>query len=84
MLSYLFMYGYVGRRTRSSRGALVVGSPQEVSKKILAQQGIFGQQRFLVQISVGAMPRRDILHAIELLGARVAPVVRRNTSRNED
>jgi len=69
---------------RSPRGALVVGSPQEVSEKILAQHEIFGQQRFLVQLSVGAMPHRDILHAIELLGARVAPVVRRDTSQNED
>ncbi len=30
------------------------------------------------------MPHRDILHAIELLGTRVAPVVRRDTGQNED
>jgi len=64
---------------RSPRGALVVGSPQEIGEKILAQHEIFGHQRFLIQMSVGAMPHRDILHAIELLGAQVAPVVRRAT-----
>jgi probable LLM family oxidoreductase len=64
---------------RTLRGALVVGSPQEVSEKILAQHEIFGHQRFLIQMSVGAMPHRDILHAIELLGAQVAPIVRRAT-----
>ncbi len=67
---------------RSPQGALVVGSPQEVSEKILAQHEIFGHQRFLIQMSVGAMPHRDILHAIELLGAQVAPVVRRATGTN--
>ena len=67
---------------RSPRGALIVGSPQEVSEKVLAQYEIFGHQRFLIQMSVGAMPHRDILHAIELLGAQVAPVVRRATRTN--
>ncbi len=67
---------------RAPRGALVVGSPQEVSEKILAQHEIFGQRRFLIQMSVGAMSHRDILHAIELLGAQVAPVVRRATGTN--
>lgn len=69
---------------RTPRGALVVGSPQEVSEKILAQHEIFGHQRFLIQMSVGAMPHRDILHAIELLGAQVAPVVRRATGTSKD
>src|SRR4051812_34477076 len=35
------------------RGALLVGSPQEVVEKILFEHGIFGHQRFLAQISVG-------------------------------
>lgn len=63
----------------SLRGALVVGSPEEVIEKILFQYEIFGHQRFLMQMSMGAMPHRQILHAIELFGTRVAPVVRRET-----
>ena len=45
---------------RAPRGALVVGSPQEVIEKILLQHEIFGHQRFLAQMSVGdlAAPRR--------------------------
>jgi probable LLM family oxidoreductase len=74
----------IGRRdydaSSSSRGALVVGSPEEVIEKILFQHEIFGHQRFLMQMSVGAMPHNKILHAIELFGTRVAPVVRRETS----
>ncbi len=64
----------------SLRGALVVGSPEEVIEKILFQHEILGHQRFLMQASIGAMPHRQVLHAIELFGTKVAPVVRRETS----
>lgn len=74
----------IGRRdydvSSSPRGALVVGSPDEVIEKILGQYEIFGHQRFLMQMSIGAMPHSKILHAIELFGTKVAPVVRRETS----
>jgi probable LLM family oxidoreductase len=66
---------------RSPRGALVVGSPQEVTEKILFQHEIFGHQRFLAQISVGNLPHRDVLRAIELLGTAVAPAVRAEVAR---
>ena len=62
---------------RSPRGALVVGSPQEVIEKILLHHGLFGHERFLAQISVGTMPHRNVMRAIELLGTEVAPVIRR-------
>ncbi len=68
----------------SRRGALVVGSPEEVIEKILLQHQFFGHQRFLMQSSVGAMPHRQIMHAIELFGAKVAPVVRRETRNPAD
>jgi probable LLM family oxidoreductase len=63
--------------SRSLRGSLVVGSPEQVIEKILFQYEILGHQRFLMQASLGAMPHRKILHAIELFGTKVAPVVRR-------
>ncbi len=62
---------------RSPAGALLVGSPQEVTDKILYEHELFGNTRFLAQMSVGAMPHRKILHAIELFGTRVAPAVRK-------
>ena len=58
-------------------GALVVGSPQQVVDKILREREIFGQDRFLLQMSIGAMPHRDVLRAIELLGTEVAPALRK-------
>jgi alkanesulfonate monooxygenase SsuD/methylene tetrahydromethanopterin reductase-like flavin-dependent oxidoreductase (luciferase family) len=64
---------------RTRRGALVVGSPQEAIEKILFQHELFGHQRFLAQMSVGPMPHRNVMRAIELLGTEVAPAVRKAT-----
>jgi probable LLM family oxidoreductase len=62
---------------RTLRGALVVGTPQDVVEKILFQHEIFGHHRFLAQMSVGTMPHAKVMRAIELLGTEVAPVVRK-------
>lgn len=61
------------------RGALVLGSPQEVIDKILFQYETFRHDRFLMQMTVGPMPHAKVLRSIELLGREVAPVVRRET-----
>jgi probable LLM family oxidoreductase len=68
---------------RTRRGALVVGSPEEVVEKILFQHGIFGHQRFLAQMSVGSLPHEQVLRSIELFGTEVAPAVRAEISRRE-
>jgi probable LLM family oxidoreductase len=60
----------------SPRGALAVGSPQEVIDKILFQHEIFGHDRYLAQFSVGTMPHEQIMRSIELFGTKVAPAVR--------
>ena len=62
---------------RTLRGALVVGTPQDVGEKILFQHELFGHHRFLAQMSVGTMPHAKVMRAIELLGTEVAPVVRK-------
>jgi probable LLM family oxidoreductase len=59
------------------RGANLVGSPEQVVEKILYQHRLFQHDRFLVQFSVGTMPHDRIMRSIELFGAEVAPVVRR-------
>ena len=64
---------------RSLRGALFVGSPQEIIDKIMFQYELFHHDRFLIQLTVGPMPHERVLRAIELLGTEVAPVVRRET-----
>lgn len=67
---------------RSPKGALLVGSPEEVTEKILYQQEIFGLTRFLLHISVGTMPHKQVMRAIELLGTKVAPAVRNHLQVN--
>ncbi|MEO8391765.1 MAG: LLM class flavin-dependent oxidoreductase [Chloroflexota bacterium] len=63
------------------RGANFVGSPDDIIEKILYQHSIFNHQRLLLQLSVGTMPHASLMHAIELLGTKVAPVVREEIAR---
>jgi probable LLM family oxidoreductase len=60
---------------RGPRGHLMVGTPDEAIAKILAQHEVFGHQRYLMQMQVGAQPQAAILRSIELLGTVVAPAV---------
>jgi probable LLM family oxidoreductase len=66
---------------RSPRGALLVGSPEEVVEKILFEHELFGHERFMAQISVGTLPHEKVMRAIELFGTRVAPAVRKEIKR---
>lgn len=62
---------------RSPVGALLVGSPQQVIDKILYEHELFGNTRFMVQFSVGTLPHKQMMHAIELFGTVVAPAVKK-------
>ncbi len=62
---------------RGPSGALFVGSPQEITEKIVRQHELFGHQRFLAQIGIGPLPHAKIMRAIELYGTQVAPAVRK-------
>ena len=64
----------------SPQGALLVGSPQQVIDKILYEHSLFGHTRFLAQMSIGAMPHHQVMHAIELLGTKVAPEIKKYTA----
>jgi len=68
---------------RSPRGALAAGSPEEVAEKILYGHELFGHQRYLGHISVGAVAHADVLRAMERFGTEVAPVVRAEVARRE-
>jgi probable LLM family oxidoreductase len=61
----------------SIEGALVAGTADQVAEKIVYQHDLFGHDRFLMQISLGTMPHRDVMRSIELLGTEVAPLVHR-------
>ncbi|MBU2695395.1 LLM class flavin-dependent oxidoreductase [Pimelobacter sp. 30-1] len=57
-------------------GALFVGSPETVARKIAAAVRDLGVQRFDLKYSNGAMPHPQLLRSIELFGTQVAPRVR--------
>ena len=65
---------------RQPRGALMVGSVQQVVDKILYEHEIFGNTRFLAQASVGFVPHDKVLKSIELFGTKVVPQVRKALS----
>ncbi len=58
-------------------GALLVGSVQEVIEKMLYHHDLFDHTRFLAQMSLGALPHKDSMKALELLGTKVAPTVKK-------
>jgi len=62
--------------SRSLRGSDYVGNPDEVIEKILFQQNILHYNRLLLQMDIGAVPHKELMRSIELLGTKVAPVVR--------
>ena len=68
---------------RSLRGALYVGDPEYVAEKIVLLRRNLGVSRFFLHLNVGTMPHRELLRAIELLGTRVAPIVRKEIARQE-
>ena len=68
---------------RAPRGALAVGSPEQVAEKILFEHELFGHDRYIGQMSVGAVAHADVMRSIELFGTEVAPRVREELARRE-
>ena len=59
------------------KGALLVGSPEQVAEKIRAHsKALGGIARVTFQMDNAALPHTKLLSAIELLGTRVAPLIR--------
>jgi probable LLM family oxidoreductase len=65
---------------RAPRGSLLIGSPDEVTEKMLYEYELFKYDRFVLHISVGTLPHDQVMRSIELLGTKVAPVVRKETA----
>jgi alkanesulfonate monooxygenase SsuD/methylene tetrahydromethanopterin reductase-like flavin-dependent oxidoreductase (luciferase family) len=68
---------------RSPHGALAVGSSEQVAEKILYEHELFGHQRYLAHMSLGAVAHTDVLKAMELFGTEVAPLVQAELGRRE-
>lgn len=62
-------------------GALLVGGPEAAAEKILAEnEWLGGISRLSVLLDNRVLTHGEIMHAIELLGTKVAPIVRKETA----
>ncbi len=95
--SYLAMMNRIGRERgwppsgrpeyealRAPDGALAVGSPEQVAEKILYEHELFAHDRYIGQMSVGAVAHSDVLRSMELFGTKVAPLVREEIARRKE
>ncbi len=63
---------------RGPTGALLIGDAETVAEKILyVNQALGGLSRITFQMGVSTLPHQKMLRAIEILGTRVSPIVRR-------
>jgi probable LLM family oxidoreductase len=62
---------------RGPRGALLVGSPEEVIEKIARHsEASGGISRLTFQMNVASLPHAKLMESIEAIGSRVAPALR--------
>ncbi|MDJ1371984.1 LLM class flavin-dependent oxidoreductase [Gulosibacter molinativorax] len=60
----------------ANHGALLVGSPETVARKIVTGMKALGAERFDLKYSNGPMPHELLMHSLELYGTKVIPLVR--------
>jgi len=66
---------------RGPTGALIVGDPDSAARKVLSySKSLGGISRLSFQMSVAGLPHQKMLRSIELIGSRVAPLVRSDQS----
>jgi probable LLM family oxidoreductase len=85
--AYLAMFGRIGRErgwapmtkehylNEVHHGALFVGSPETVARKIAGTVQALGIQRFDFKYSTGPLSHETLMHSIELYGTKVMPMV---------
>jgi probable LLM family oxidoreductase len=62
---------------RGPQGALLIGDADEVVEKIVRHsEALGGVSRFTFQMNAASLPHAKLMRAIEVLGTRVAPVLR--------
>jgi probable LLM family oxidoreductase len=62
---------------RGAQGALIIGDPDAVVKKIIRHsKALGGISRVTFQMDPASLPHEKMMHAIDLLGKRVAPALR--------
>ena len=85
--AYQAMFGRIGRErgwapmtkdhylNEVHHGALFVGSPETVARKIASTVQALGIQRFDFKYSTGPLSHETLMHSIELYGTKVMPMV---------
>jgi probable LLM family oxidoreductase len=85
---YADMFGRIGRErgwppvtkdrylAEVTEGALYVGSPETVARKIADTVRALGIQRFDLKYTTGPMPHEQLMDCIRLYGEKVIPMVR--------
>ncbi len=64
-------------RDTAPQGGLLIGSPEEIAERIILMHQHWGHVRQYLHIDMGGVPQKDLLHAIELFGTEVRPLVQR-------
>lgn len=63
---------------RGPTGALLIGDAETVAQKMLyVNEVLGGLSRITFQMGVSTLPHQKMLRSIELLGTRVAPIIRK-------
>ena len=69
---------------RGSQGALIIGDPDEVVKKIIRHsKALGGISRITFQMNAASLPHVKLMRAIELIGTQVAPSLREELGGND-
>lgn len=69
---------------RGPQGALIIGDPDEVVKKIVRHSKALGSiSRITFQMNAASLSHVKLMRAIELLGTRVAPILREELGGND-
>lgn len=65
-------------------GAILVGDPDEIAERILRHsKALGGISRISFQMDVASLPHDKLMQSIELLGTRVAPLLRQNSTADQ-
>jgi hypothetical protein len=63
---------------RGPTGALFIGDAKTVAEKILyVNEALGGIARLTFQMTVATLPQAKLLHATELLGTKVVPMIQK-------
>lgn len=69
---------------RGSQGALIIGDPDEVVKKMIRHsKALGGISRITFQMNAASLPHVKLMRAIELIGTQVAPTLREEIGGND-